>query len=251
MKTLLTGAFGNVGVSTLEMLLKQGQSVKCFDIKNSKNLKSQKKLLKYSQFETIWGDITNLKDIKIAVQDVSNIIHLAAIIAPLSEKIPEIAYKVNVEGTSLLIKAAKQLKKPPKFILASSVSVFGKKMNEPPPRKVNDPINPTDNYTRHKVEVEKILQKSGLPWLILRLAAISPLNLPTKLDPILFEIPLDQRIEFLYTKDAGMAFANAVSTDINNKILLIGGGKGCQLYQREFIKKLLNAVGISMLPESA
>jgi len=39
MNVLLTGAFGNVGLSTLEELLRQGHQVRCFDLKTRANEK--------------------------------------------------------------------------------------------------------------------------------------------------------------------------------------------------------------------
>ena len=37
MKVLLTGAFGNVGLSTLEELLKRNYDIRIFDIKTKRN----------------------------------------------------------------------------------------------------------------------------------------------------------------------------------------------------------------------
>jgi nucleoside-diphosphate-sugar epimerase len=248
---LLTGAFGNIGESTLKKLIKREHRVRCFDIKNSKNKKIKRKLSKKLQFETFWGDITNFEDINNAVKKQECIIHLAAIIPPLSEKNPEFAYKVNVEGTNNLIKAAEKLENPPRFIFASSFAVYGPKMNCQPPRYIDDPLQPTDNYTHHKVEIERILRESNLPWLILRLGAVASLRISLKLDPIIYEIPLDQRIEIVYTKDAGTAFANAVELETKNKIFLIGGGRNCQIYQRTYAQKMFEVMGLSMLPENA
>ncbi len=251
MRVLLTGAFGNVGQSTLKKLIELGHEVICFDLKSATNEKVQKKLAREMKFDIVWGDITKPDQVTLAVKDVDVIIHLAAIIPPLSEKIPEITRKVNVDGTKNLIEAAKALEKRPRFIVASSISVYGCTMNLAPPRTVEDVLCPTDYYSQTKVEVEELLKSSGLPWLILRLGAVSIQKIPSKLDPILFEIPLEQRIEFVDSRDVGTAFANAVTVNAENKIFLIGGGKGCQLYQKEFVQAMLNAVGIPMLPESA
>lgn len=101
------------------------------------------------------------------------------------------------------------------------------------------------------MEVENIIRSSNLPWLILCLGVVAPLKLSFKLDPIMYEIQLAQRIEFLYTKDAGTAFANAATLDIKSKILQLGEGKSCQIYQRTFAEKMLEIMGIPMLSESA
>ncbi|MFX1591517.1 MAG: NAD-dependent epimerase/dehydratase family protein, partial [Promethearchaeota archaeon] len=250
-RILVTGAFGTVGESTLKKLVKQRHEVRCFDIKNSKTKSIKKRLSKKVDFDTYWGNITKREDVNNAVRNQDCIIHLAAIIPPLSERNPELAYNVNVGGTKNLINAAKKQSKQPKLIIASSLAVYGPKMNCETLRCVDEPLYPTDNYSHHKVEIEKLVKESGLPWLILRLAAVASLRFPLTIDPIIYEIPLDQRIEIIYIKDAATAFANAVKTNITNKVLLIGGGKSCQIYQREYAEKMFDVMGISMPPDSA
>ncbi|MFX1497879.1 MAG: NAD-dependent epimerase/dehydratase family protein [Promethearchaeota archaeon] len=251
MKVLLTGAFGNVGQNTLKQLILRDHDVICFDLPNSSNKKIYAKLSKKLQFKIIWGDILSKDDLNKAIKGAECIIHLAAIIPPLSEKNPELAYRVNVEGTRNLIEAAKGLPIKPRFMMASSASVYGITMHLEPPVKVDSPLNPSDNYSRAKVECEKMLRESGLPWIILRLAAVSVEKIPRNFDTLLFEMPLDQRIEFVSSKDCGIAFANAAMIDEVNKIFLIGGGKDCQLLERDFLKGFFDAFGLKILPEKA
>ncbi|MFX1418741.1 MAG: NAD-dependent epimerase/dehydratase family protein [Promethearchaeota archaeon] len=251
MKVLLTGAFGNVGQNTLKQLITREHDVTCFDLPNSLNKKIYAKLSKKLQFNMIWGNILNLRDLNKAVKGIKCIIHLAAIIPPLSEKNPELAQRVNVEGTRNLIDIANTLPNKPRFILASSASVHGITIHLEPPVKSDSPLNPSDNYSRTKVECEKMIKESGLPWLILRLAAVSVEKIPRKFDTLLFEMPLDQRIEFVSSNDCGIAFANAVTTDDVNKIFLIGGGKDCQLLEKDFLIGFFDAFGLKMLPERA
>ena len=253
MKILITGAFGNVGQNVVEILLERGYSVRCFDLKNSKNVRIKNKLLRKGKFEIVWGDIRDSGLIRQIIQDVEFVIHLAAIIPPLAYEIPKLAYDVNVKGSISLIKASALMKKPPKFVYASSIAVHGNRMKNEPPTHVNDPLQPLeyDNYAFHKIEVEKFLRKSRVPWAILRFAAITPYELGWEIPDLMWDIPLDQRIEVADSRDVALACVNALAAETVGKTLFIGGGEGNQLYQRDYVSMILEAIGIGMLPEEA
>ena len=251
MKALLTGAFGNIGESTLLALFEKNYNIRCLDLKTERNEEIQKKLTKKGQFETIWGDILNHTIVETIIEEVDCIIHLAGIIPPLSETKPDLAKSVNIDGTKLLVNTAEKQETTPKFIFASSVSLYGPTMHLKPPRTIHDPVHPTDTYTETKLECEKIVKSSSIPWTILRLAATPPIEMSTEVDPIMFELPLDQRIEFVHSRDVGQAFANAVEAETIGRTLLIGGGPSSQMLQREFLSKLLEGMGVGMLPDSA
>ncbi len=253
MKILITGAFGNIGSSTIENLVAANdpeRRITCFDINNEANLK---KAMKFeSEVETVWGDLRNYADVKRAVQDKDVIIHLAFIIPPLSEAKPDFAYSVNVNGTKNILNALKEQNSKSRLVFASSVSVYGPSSGNNPPRTAADPVIGTDNYSMHKIECEGLVRSSGIEWVIARFGVVPPLAIGSKFDPVLFEIPLDARIEFVHTRDVGLALANAAGCNsCAGKILLIGGGKKCQLYQKEFISRFLETNGIGMLPEGA
>ena len=160
MKVLLTGAFGNIGESTTMALLERNHEILCFDLKTKENKKVRKRLLKLGNFETVWGDISNQNILIEIVKGKECIIHLAAIIPPASEKFPDLALRVNVEGTRNIVNAALKMEKRPKFIFISSISAHGPRMHEPPPRKATEKLNPTDNYTHSKVEGEAMVKES-------------------------------------------------------------------------------------------
>jgi len=254
MNILLTGAFGNVGTSTLGELLKQGHRVRCFDLKTKMNEKAAQRI--GDRAEVVWGDLRNPSDVAAAVQGQEVVAHLAFIIPKLSatgvesEKRPDWARAINVGGTQNVIEAMKAQPQPPKLVFASSLHVYGYTQDQPPPRTATDPVRPVEHYARHKVECEQMIRTSGLEWAILRFAAAMPISL--KLDPGMFDVPLANRIEFVHTRDVGLAVANATSSPgVWGKLLLIGGGTRCQYYYREIVERLLTAAGVGMLPEAA
>ena len=215
MNVLLTGAFGNVGVSTLEELIRQGHTVRCFDLKTKANEKTARRFR--DQIEVVWGDLRRPEDVAATVRNQDTVIHLAFIIPKLSvtgvesEDRPDWAREINVGGTQNLLNAMKALPRPPRLIFASSYHIYGRTQDQPPPRTVSDPVHPVEHYAHHKVECEHLVKSSGLKWAILRLSATLPLAM--KLDPGMFDVPLDNRMEFTHTQDAGLAMANAANSE--------------------------------------
>ena len=249
MKILLTGAFGNIGFSTLQELLKQGQRVRCFDLPAKDNRKKAAQVA--GKAEIIWGDIRSAGQVAAVVQDQEVIVHLAAILPPDVDERLELAEAVNVGGMRNILEAAKQQPTPPRFLFSSSLDVFGFTQDQPPPRKVTDPVQATDAYTRHKLQGEEMLKASGLTWAIYRLADVPP-QAARKPHPIMFRIPLDTRFDMLHTSDAGLAIANGVTGGaIWGKVWLIGGGPSCQVYYRDYLNRIMDAMGIGALPEEA
>ncbi len=160
MKILLTGAFGNVGMSTLYELLRQGHQVRCFVTPRKAHERTARQFA--GKIELIQGDIRRPADLSIAVQDQDIIIHLAYMIPPRSEDQPELAHSINIDGTRNLLVAARSLPRPPKFFFASSLDVFGYTQDQPPPRRVTDPLQATDHYSTHKIACEEMVKTSGL-----------------------------------------------------------------------------------------
>jgi nucleoside-diphosphate-sugar epimerase len=248
MKVLLTGPFGNIGTNALINLLEQGHDVRCFDIRSENNERVAGKF--EGRVDVVWGDIRNPDDVAKAVEDREVVIHLAFIIPVESEVNPELSREINVGGTKNLLAAMKGVSPPLKFVFASSCTVFGPTQDQPPPRKASDPVNPTINYTQHKVECEEMVKGSGFDWTILRFGAVPPVEL--KFNPMVFFLSPESRMEFVHSKDVGLALANAVSCDEAwGKILLIGGGPQNQMYYRDYITGSMEASGIGRFPDEA
>jgi UDP-glucose 4-epimerase len=251
MTILVTGAFGNLGSHVVEELLHQGYKVRCFDIQTPQ---TQKKAARFEGLaEVAWGDIRQARDVKKAVKNVAVVIHLAGIIPPLSDEDQELAWTVNVEGTRNLVAACQGQESPPRFLFASTFDMFGHTQKLPPPRKVTDPIEISDIYTKSKAAGEELLRTSGLDFLIFRYSDMPIIGLRSG-HPIIYRIPLDTRMETMHPADGALATVNALKTPElwgKGRLLLVGGGNRCQVTYRQFLFGLLTAMGIGPLPEEA
>lgn len=249
MKVLVTGAFGHVGSHCIAELLQQGHEVRCFDVRNPH---TEAVAARFNGcVEVRWGDVRDAAAVRAAVAGCDVIIHLAAIIPPLSNEQPELARQVNVDGTRNVLDAAQDQATPPKLLYASTFDLFGHTRHLPPPRRVTDPVFATDPYTEHKIAGEAMVKESGLTWTIFRFSDVPQIAL-RKAHPIAFEIRLDTRMEVIHPRDLALALANALRCDaVWGKLWLIGGGASCQPTYGEYLGKILTAMGIGMLPDEA
>ncbi len=250
MNVLVTGAFGNVGRYTVAELLRQGYTVRAFDLPTPANRKTARRF--EARAEIIWGDIRDAEAVHRAAAGQDVVLHLAAIIPPMSDEDPELARQVNVDGTRHVIAACQAQPTPPRLFFASTFDLFGPTLHLAPPRRADDPIHPTDPYTHHKAEGEQLVRESGLRWLIFRFSDM-PLIALREAHPIMYEIGLNTRFETMHPADGALAVVNAIKIPElwTGRLLLVGGGPSCQITYRDFIFGMLEAMGIGALPEEA
>lgn len=251
MNILLTGAFGNIGISTLKALAGRGHRIRCFDLpcRNNRRL-----ALKHAtHMEVVWGDMRRIEDLQRAVQDQDLVIHLAALIPELahtgknSEQHPALAQAVNVGGMRNLLQVLKAMPKPARVIFTSTLHVYGRTQHLPPPRSIHCALYPVENYAQQKVICEQLLMDSGLQWAVFRLAAAIPVRVV--FSRAMFQVPLHNRFEFVHTLDVGMALANAVDQDLLwGKLWLIGGGTQCQMTYGDILNQVMALMGQAPLP---
>lgn len=255
LRILITGAFGNIGSYAAREIASRGHLLRCFDRPSAEAECFARSLP--GNVETAWGDIRDAEAVGQAVRARDVVLHLAAIIPPLSEEKPDLSNDVNVGGTRNVIEAVSAQEVPPRLVYVSSIAVFGPTQHLDPPRRASDPVQATDHYTSHKIECESRVRESGLTWAIIRMGAAPPVgtlrsSISSSINPMMFDVPLTDRIEFIHPADGGLAIANAAESEgIWGKTLLLGGGPRCQLRQGEFLRAALEASGIGMLPAEA
>lgn len=155
-KVLFTGATGLLGRYFFSNIPPGYEVVGTF---NTNNFSKRKDFIKL--------DITNkdevLKIFKEVKPDV--VVHAASLgNVDYCETHKKKAYDVNVLGTKNVLSACKQI--GAKIIFTSSNAIYD---GENPPFSENSPINPLDVYGKTKIEGEKLIEKSNVPFVILRL----------------------------------------------------------------------------------
>jgi UDP-glucose 4-epimerase len=261
---LVTGAFGQVGKRCTQILLDRGRTVIATDLRNDKTLAVQQELSAGAKPEALVAAYVDLTDDE-AVRELvlthqpDAIVHLAAVVSPVSYRNPALARKVNVGGTHNLVAAATALPQPPLFLLASSAAVYGSRNPHRHPERItpDTEVNPIDQYGQDKVLAEAAIRASGLPHAFYRLGGvISPDTQSGGVDPdnlvIMRSIPFDNRMHAVDARDAALAFANGVDrpAEIDGKALLIGGNESYVMLEHELEGDLMTAVGLGRLGPS-
>ena len=243
MKVLLTGAFGNVGRSTLNQLIEKGHEVTIFEVKNKRTKRLYKKYRRWAQ--VVWGDVRDPQTVSVALDGKDAVIHLAAIIPPLADLKPDLARSVNVEGTRNIVSAIERQGCRTRLLFSSSVAVYGDRLANPL-IELNDEVKPNDSdgYAKHKVEAETIIRNSRVDWSVLRLTFIVP-PASFKIDRVMFEMPLSTSIEVCDTRDVGLAFANALErNDISGQTFHIAGGEKCRTTYGHYVNRVMELFGV-------
>jgi nucleoside-diphosphate-sugar epimerase len=158
MTILITGGTGLVGTRLLPRLVAAGIDCRAL-VRAGKQAPAG--------VTAVEGDILDPQSLPGAVQDVSAIVHLAAVLRTPN---PEQIQQVNLKGTQNLIAAAKEHAPGTRFIMASTGLVYNADL--PRPAREEDPANAPMPYPASKIKAEKELRDSGLTWSVLRLAFV-------------------------------------------------------------------------------
>lgn len=180
-KVLIIGGAGYVGSMLAKRLLKEHYSVRIFDLFiYDVNFEENVNL------EIIKGDLRNLGSIEKALTGVDHVIHLACISNdPSFELNPDLGKSINFDPFEPLVKLCIK-NKIKRFIYASSSSVYGlssqKNVDE------DHPIKPLTDYSKFKVECEKVLKSyknTDLTWTIIRPATVCGYSIRQRFDVII------------------------------------------------------------------
>jgi nucleoside-diphosphate-sugar epimerase len=154
MKVFITGGGGFIGYRLARRLLERGalsgpdgtatpiSAIKLFDAAFPPDADPR--------LERVAGDIAAPGAIAAALDpDTASVFHLAAVVSGGAEADFDLGYRVNLDGTRLLLEQCRRLRRPPRFVFASSVAAFGGTL----PEELDDGTvaNPQTSYGAQKV----------------------------------------------------------------------------------------------------
>jgi UDP-glucose 4-epimerase len=235
----ITGGAGNLGRQVARLLAVRGYHVRLFDLPEI----DYDFAVGQPGLEVMSGDLRDHNALSLACAGAEWVVHLAAIMPPVSETNQNLARKVNIDGTRALLEA---MPVETKLVLASSVATYGVAQKECV--GLDHPQRPIDFYGQTKVQNERDVLASGRQATLLRISGISV--------PALLEIPSpwfftrDQKVEFVHLHDVALAVANCVGNVATlDRVWQIAGGTSWRTTGQEYSDAICGAFDIP--PESA
>lgn len=157
-RVLITGASGEFGHAIINRLNGTATTyVVAFDARPAEELAPKVQ-------EFVVGDVLCGELISKVIEDFlpTTIFHLAALLSTAGEKSPQLAHRVNVDGSFNILEAARaasaRIDRPVKVIFPSSIAVYGPNDNGRKAGRVREEQNlsPVTIYGANKLYVEKL-----------------------------------------------------------------------------------------------
>jgi len=164
-RILLIGGGGYVGAELQRHLVSLGYTVRVYDtFWYSRGKWPRDHFHGYANLEYVTGDVRDVSLIKESLDEVDACVHLACISNdPSYELDPNLAYQINFKAFENLVPIinSSSIKR---FIFASSSSVYGVKKETNVTESLS--LDPLTDYSRYKVECEKILLDNISPKIV-------------------------------------------------------------------------------------
>ena len=159
MKVLVTGADGFIGSHLTEELVKRGYEVRAFVYYNSFNswgwIDSFDESIK-AQLDVFSGDVRDPNGLRVAMQGIDAVLHLAALIAiPFSYHSPDSYVDTNIKGTLNVLQAARALGTE-RVLVTSTSEVYGTAQYVPIDEK--HPYQGQSPYSATKIGADRLAE---------------------------------------------------------------------------------------------
>ena len=208
MKILVTGGTGVIGEGAIPELLGHGHQVRLLSRHADDDAKQ------WDDVESFQGNVADASSIAGAAAGCDAILHIAGIVA---ENPPDVTFQsVNVDGTQNVIDEAKRSNVRRLIFVSSLGADIG-----------------TSAYHRSKFDAERLVERSGLDWTIVRPGNVygpgdEVVSLILKMVRALPAVPVidtgDQNFQPIWHEDLAKVLASTVErNDLNSRILDAAG----------------------------
>lgn len=230
-RVLVLGGFGCIGVQTVKWLLANTGATVVAGGREVSTERTQRLFedVDHSRLQPVSIDIRDQRQLEEALtaNDITHVIHLAALQTPDCNAHRDLGLQINLAGTQNLIEAIKA-RRPglQRFVFASSIAVYGPRSSYPGSKvpMLAEPA-PVNVYGAWKLAGEQISRlfsaETGIPTVSLRpgvlfgpgrdagLTAAATTAMKHVALGMPYEIPFRSRQDYLYAPDVGAAFGQA------------------------------------------
>jgi len=218
--------------------------------------KDKRILKKYDRDDRVtvfWGDLRDYNTVKKAVQYVDIVLHVGALVSPMADHNPKLAWEINYGGTKNIVDAIKERddRDQVRLLYVGTVAETGNRVAPYHWGRVGDPLvpSPFDYYALSKIAAERYVIESGLKhWVSVRQTAIMHDKLLDVNDGIGYHMPLDNHMEWVTAGDSGRLLfnfcKNSLPDEFWGQVYNIGGGQNCRLWAYDFLDKMYGAMGV-------
>lgn len=157
MRVVITGGGGFLGNRLARSILERGQLTDASgarrDVEKLLLIDVVPASVTDPRVETVTGDLADPALIERAITtETDSVFHLAAVVSGQAEAEFDTGMRVNLDATRILLERCRKLTRPPKFVFASSLAVFGGVL--PDPVRDDSPITPQTSYGAQKAMCE-------------------------------------------------------------------------------------------------
>ena len=242
MKLLITGASGFIGSFIVEEALKRG-----FETWAAVRKSSSREWLQDERIHFIELNLSSKEQLveQLRGKDFDYVVHAAGVTKCLNK---QDFHRINTEGTRNLAEALLEVGMPLKrFVFVSSLSIFGAIKEQQPYEEIreNDTPQPNTEYGKSKLEAEKYLATTTLPYIILRPTGVYG---PREKDYFIMAKSIQQHsdfavgyqqqdITFVYVSDVVQAVFLALTNGENGRKYFLSDG---EVYQSTTFSDLIH-----------
>ncbi|MFN3234325.1 MAG: NAD-dependent epimerase/dehydratase family protein [Gammaproteobacteria bacterium] len=233
---LVTGSKGLIGTALIDYFTNQNISFQSFD-------------LSYPHDNYNHGDILNLKSPSITFENITGVVHLAAVSRVITaENNPQDAWLTNTMGTYNLLNALYNTQHKPWFIYASSREVYGQQTKFPVSETAT--LLPMNHYAYSKFSAEKIVhtfKERGMKTQVLRFSSVygATNDHPDRVIPAFCQAAIQKKplridgrdniLDFTHVKDVARGIFKTITALEQNKpmppAIHLTSGTPTSLYQ--------------------